>query len=420
MPQTQRRSRSGLRKAVAAVAVAAGVAAGSWAITPGAQAIPVDEVPPIGADSGRFALPISCAITLPEFGDIKVLDLPTTVDIQGVAPTQLRPGQQFYLTQGKGGMIFPEWLPSLAGLVGIGKVDANLVEMNIGAKNASPSVINISPEGGVFLPDIPLEFGKKLDVRVPRDGGVFPDIGPYTAPSDGVVTLQFDSALVDITLKADWGLRLKVKAVCLPVAGNALLSMAVGGEPGGEPLAFHGVPMDHFQPVEANNQVGIINSPYKCTILGGPFDVGIAVGANTPLSVKKGGQILFTNASGALVVPKATVDGLIGAGFEKISGTVKALNLNAAGGSPKVSNVLGKTFPIPETTLVSGQDITIPLPPEGTLTAGPWTPDAGSSHVKLSLGTAEADLVLDGGAPTKADCATPSPEVILLDAPVTD
>ncbi|OLR94021.1 hypothetical protein [Actinokineospora bangkokensis] len=420
MSEVQRRRPGRLRTAVAAVAVAAGAAAGTWAVVPAAEALPVETVPPIGADSGRFALPINCEITLPDFGGIKVLDLPTTVDIQGVAPTQLRPGQQFYLTEGKGGMVFPSWLPSLAGVVGITKVDANLVEMNIGAKGASPSKINISPAGGLLLRDIPLQFGKDLDVRVPVDGGTFPDIGPYTAPADGVVTLQFDSALVDITLKADWGLRLAVKAKCLPVAGNALLSMAVGGEPGGEPVAFHGVPMDQFQPVAANNQVGIINSPYKCTVLGAPFDVGIAVGANTPLSVKNGGSITFTNASGALVVPKATVDQLIAAGFRKVSGKVNALNLQATGGSPKQLNVLGQGFPIPETALVAGKDIIVPLPPSGTLTAGPWKPDLLSSHVKISLGTADADLVFDGGQPTKASCAVPSPEVILLDAPVTN
>ncbi|REE95941.1 hypothetical protein DFJ69_1355 [Thermomonospora umbrina] len=65
----------------------------------------------IGVDTGRFKLPIGCKITLRGF---PVFYLPTDVDVQGVAPVQLGPGQEFWLTQGSGGIAFPAWLTALA------------------------------------------------------------------------------------------------------------------------------------------------------------------------------------------------------------------------------------------------------------------------------------------------------------------
>ncbi|WP_091455506.1 hypothetical protein [Actinokineospora iranica] len=407
------------RTLTALTAAVSGTVVLTLAVQGSAVALKPAELPPIGADSGRFNLPITCAITMPDLGGVKVLDLPLNVDIQGVAPTQLGPGQQFFLTQGSGSMTFPRWLTDFGATFGFTKVDAVVNQMNIGAANASPAQINIT-EKPIAIKDIKLEQGKELTVRLPVDQtATFPDIGPFTAPDSGIVTLQFNSASVMINLKASWGFTMKVKADCKPVAGNALLSMAVGGPAGLPPLAYHNVPMN-FPPIPVNNQIGIINSPYRCTVLDAPFDVGIAVGAFTPLSVTRTGSIEFTESSGALIIPAATVDKLLKAGITKASGRVKELNLVAEGGSPKISNVLGDGFPIPETTLVQGQDLVVELPPNGaTLTAGPWTPDAGSNHVKISLGTASAELSFNGAAPTSATCAVPSPEVILLDAPVT-
>ncbi|GAA0246716.1 hypothetical protein GCM10010492_52840 [Saccharothrix mutabilis subsp. mutabilis] len=384
-----------------------------------ANALDAEDLPPIGADAGRFNLPITCAITLPELGGLKVLDLPLNVDIQGVAPTQLGPGQQFFLTQGSGSMTFPRWLTDFGATFGVNRVDAIVTNMSIGARNATPTHYNIAGDG-IHVNDIALTAGQELTVRLPVDpAATFPDIGPFTAPDAGVVTLQFDRAVVLITLKAAWGLVLKLKADCLPVAGNALLSMAVGGPAGQPPLAFHGVPLD-FPRIPVNHQVGIINAPYRCTVLGQPFDVGIAVGAFTPLSVARSGAIRFTESSGALIIPAATVDRLLDAGITRASGRVTELTLAAAGGSPGATNVLGEGFAIPETTLTRGRDVVVELPPDdGTLTAGPWTPDPGSGHVKISLATAAAELSLNGQPPTPVRCATPSPEVILLDAPVT-
>ncbi|WP_232376597.1 hypothetical protein [Amycolatopsis aidingensis] len=391
------------------------------AALPGAAtALEPEDLPPIGADSGRFNLPISCAVSLGhEAGGLKLIDLPMNVDIQGVAPTQLRPGQDFYLTQGSGSMTFPRWLTDFGSLFGVNRADAVVTEMNIGAANANPEQRNIA-EDPIEIKDIGLELGKELTVRLPVDpAATFPDIGPFTSPGAGVVTLQFNSAAVLIDLKPVWGGSIKVRADCEPVAGNALLSMAVGGPAGGPPLAFHDVPLN-YPAVPVNNQAGIINAPYRCTVLGSRFDVGIAVGAFTPLSVSRNGSIRFTEASGALIIPAATVGELLDAGINTVSGRVRELNLIAEGGAPGRSNVLGDGFDFPETTLTRGQDLVVELPPDdGTLTAGPWRPVAGSGHVKITLGTAAAELSFNGQDPTSATCAAPDPEVILLDAPVT-
>ena len=76
----RRRGRLGslLVGAVSALAIA----------TPSASAIAPSEVPSIGADTGRFTLPITCDISIPALANIKVLNLAGTVDIQGIAPVQ--------------------------------------------------------------------------------------------------------------------------------------------------------------------------------------------------------------------------------------------------------------------------------------------------------------------------------------------
>lgn len=418
----RRPRRNGLITIVTAIATAAGVAAAVALTTAPASAIPEEDVPPIGTDSGRIALPIHCEITTPDLGDAKIYDLYTHVTIEGVAPTVLGPGQQFFLTQGRGSMTFPKELTSLAGLFGIDRADATIKEMNIGATNASPDVYNIA-EDPIELKDIPISPGEDLTVEVPEDGSTFPDIGPFTAPDRGTVTLRFDGALVFVKMKSKWGYTINLKADCKPVAGNALLTKAVGGPAGQPPAAFHGAPMNYPKDIEPNTQFGIINAEYFCTApgFGKKFRAGVAVGAYTPLSVSRGGSIEFTEASSAIVLPPETVNQMMDLGFEKGSATTRELNIMAEGGSPKVVNV-GDGFEIPEQTLVRDKQHVISVPNDGsTLTAGPWRPDAGSSNVRLTLGTAGVDFTVDGiSEPISVTCAAPDPEVILLDAPVTE
>ncbi|MEU8800419.1 hypothetical protein [Spirillospora sp. NPDC048819] len=384
---------------------------------PAANAIPAQDLPAIGVDTGRFKLPIACTINFA--GVLPVLWLPLDVDIQGVAPVQLGPGQEFWLTQGSGSITFPEWLTTLAPILGIDRADATVSDMSIGATNSTPDAVNIAKDP-ITLTDIPVEPGKPLKVGLPAPGQDPFDVGPYTAPQSGKVTLGFNSAFAQVDLKSSAGFSLPITADCKPRGGNALLTIAVGGEPGQPPAKFHGAPLNFPEP-KSGELAGIINAPYQCTWSGQSHDVGIAVGADgIPLTVSRSGSFSFTNASGALTVPKETVNDLLDQGVTTVSGKVSELNLEVEGGTPQTLNVIpSQGVPIPATTLVRDQRLVVPLPADGTLTAGPFKPSSGSENVRVMLGGARAQLAFDGGAPTEATCGKPSPSVYLVDNPVT-
>jgi hypothetical protein len=119
-------------------------------------------------------------------------------------------------------------------------------------------------------------------------------------------------------------------------------------------------------------------------------------------------------------VPKETVNSLLDQGVKTLSGKVSELNLEVEGGTPQTLNVIpSQGVQIPRTTLVRDQRLVVPLPADGTLTAGPFQPSPGSQNVRVMLGGAGAQLTFDGGAPTQATCAKPSPSVYLVDNPVT-
>ena len=110
-----------------------GAAAALAVVAPTASAIAPADVPGIGADTGRFTLPITCDISVPALNNLRVLQLPASVDIQGIAPVQLAPGQPFYLSQGKGALSLPAWLSGLAQTVGVNRADAYVDTVNISA-----------------------------------------------------------------------------------------------------------------------------------------------------------------------------------------------------------------------------------------------------------------------------------------------
>ncbi|WP_207943447.1 hypothetical protein [Actinomadura sp. KC345] len=133
------------------------------------------------------------------------------------------------------------------------------------------------------------------------------------------------------------------------------------------------------------------------------------------------GSFSFNEASGALVIPPETVNRLVDQGHGSVSGTVTALNLQVEGGTPATQHVIPSGgVAIPETPLVRDRKITVPLPSDGTLTAGPFRPSSGAETVAVRLGSAAADLSFDGGSgSTPATCDEPSPKVYLVDNTVT-
>ncbi|WP_207943446.1 hypothetical protein [Actinomadura sp. KC345] len=219
------------------LAVAAGAAAAALSLLapPAAHALPPENVPEIGVDTGRFKLPIGCTISL---AGLPVFYLPTDVDVQGVAPVQLGPGQEFWLTQGSGSITFPTWLTSLAPILGLTTADAVVTDLTIGASDSTPPAINIAESDPFEIDDIAITPGEPLKVGLPLTGTF--DVGPFTAPDTGRTTLGFEHAVAEINLNSSAGFSLPIKADCKPSAGNALLTIGVGGEPGQPPAKISG------------------------------------------------------------------------------------------------------------------------------------------------------------------------------------
>lgn len=389
--------------------------AAAAALTPSTSgALDLPQVPSIGADTGRFTLPISCQISL---GTLKLIKIGGTVDIQGVAPVQLGPGQVFYLSQGSGALTLPAWLTTLGGIVTVNKADAVVTSLKIGATRSTPATVDLANLYDLSVQDVPVVAGKPVTVGLPKEGTF--RVGPYVAPADGRVQFRFEGASADVTLKASIGIKIKVHAECTASQGNALLSVAVGNQiDASKPALFEGEPLS-YPAVASGNLVGIVNSPYKCDIGGQQYDVGIAVGAIIPLAVKKSGSITFTQASGAITLPAATVNRLMDAGMTSVRGKVDELRLIVDNGSPANPNVLPGGTDIPSTQLQRNTPIVVSLPTNGTVTAGPFKPTAGAASMVIGLGSAAASLQFNGSSQViKASCPKPEPDALLVDAPV--
>lgn len=414
---TQRRGRGLLLLAASALAAAATLAAPT-----GAQALKPDDVPAIGADTGRFTLPIKCKVSLPWLGDAEVITLDGTVDIEGVAPVQLRPGQKFFLSQGKGTLTLPAWLSTLGGVATIDGADAKVTKLLIGATRSTPEAVDLAKSYDLSVKDVAVKPLEPIKVSLPETGSF--DVGPFVAPKDGTTQLRFQGASADVTLKSSaTGLAIDVHADCVDAAtgGASLLSIAVGGQPGGPTIKWQGQPLNYATP-PSNQLVGIVNAPYTCSFgAGKKYKLGIAVGARIPLSIKKGTTLSFYEASGAIVIPAATVNALIADGYRTLrGGTVDQLFLTVQGASPAKPNVIPSGgLEIPSFSLTKGKEIVIPLPQSGTLGAGPFTPSASSESIIVGLGSASARLQLGtGSAETKVTCGAPSPAALLVDAAV--
>jgi len=397
-----------MRGAFALMAVAAALAPTA------ASALDTKLVPSIGADTGRFTLPISCAIKL---GTLQVAKINGSVDIQGIAPVQLGPGQQFYLSQGSGALTLPAWLTTLGGLVTINKADAVVDSLLIGATRSYPATIDLAKNYDLSVTDVPVVAGKPITVGLPKLGNF--RVGPYMAPADGRVQFRFEGATANVTLKGAGTLKVKVRAECAASQGNALLSVAVGPQvDSSKPGLYENEPLS-YPTVAAGNLVGIVNAPYKCDIGGTQYDVGIAVGGVIPLAVKKAGTLSITQASGAITLPAATVNRLLDAGYTSLQGKVDELRLIVDNGSPANPNVLPGGTTIPVTTLVRDTPVTVSLPTAGTVTAGPFKPTAGAASMVIGMGSAAATLQFNGnGQDVKATCPKPEPDALLVDAPL--
>lgn len=395
------------RRALALVSIA-------FALVPvTAHALDPQLVPSIGADTGRFTLPIACGIKL---GTFKIATIKGTVDIEGVAPVQLGPGQDFYLSQGKGSLTLPGWLSALGGIIAIKKADAVVDTLMIGATRSNPAAINLASLYDLSVTDVPVDAGKPIIVGLPKTGTF--RIGPYKAPADGRVQFRFEGATANVTLKAGT-LKIKVRAECVASQGNALLSVAVGNQvDSSKPALYEGEPLS-YPPVAAGNLIGIVNAPYKCDIGGQTYDVGVAVGGVIPLAVKRTGSLSITQASGAITLPAATVNRLLDAGVTSVQGKVDELKLIVDNGTPVNPNVLPGGTAIPSTLLQRNTSVIISLPTTGTVTAGPFKPSTTAASMVIGMGSAAASLQFNGSNEVvPVTCPKPEPDALLVDAPI--
>lgn len=397
-----------MRGAIALTAIAAAL------IPTTASALDPKLVPSIGADTGRFTLPIKCGIKM---GTLKIITLNGTVDIEGIAPVQIGPGQEFYLTQGKGALTLPGFLSLLGPMVTITKADTVITSLRIGATRSTPATINLADNYDLSVTDVPVQFGKIITVGLPATGDFL--VGPYKAPADGRVQFRFEGADADVTLKSTLGLKIKVKAECVASEGNALLSVAVGSNiDASKPARYEGEPLN-YPPAPRGQVIGIVHAPYNCNVGGKQYDVGIAVGGNFPLALKRTSKFSFTEASGALTLPAATVNKMLDDGITSVQGRVDELRLVIEGGTEANPNVLPNGTDIPRTTLQRNTPITLSLPTSGAIQAGPYTPAAGASTMVIGMGSAAATFQFNGnGQSVKATCPKPTPDALLVDAPI--
>ena len=156
-----------------------------------------------------------------------------------------------------------------------------------------------------------------------------------------------------------------------------------------KPARYEGEPLN-FPKAGSGQVVGIVNAPYTCTIADKQYAVGIAVGGNFPLAVKRTGTLSFTNASGALTVPAATVNQMLYDGISTVQGRVDELRLVVEGGTPNSPNVLPTGTEIPLTRLERDKAIVLSLPTVGTVQAGPYKPDANAQFMVIGMGSAAA------------------------------
>lgn len=402
-----------LRRMCGAVALMAATTAAVLAPST-ASALDTALVPSIGADTGRFTLPISCQISL---GKIKLIKIAGSVDIQGIAPVQLGPGQEFYLSQGSGALTLPAWLTTLGGIVTVNKADAVISSLRIGATRSTPATVDLAKNYDLSVQDVPVVAGKPVTVGLPKTGDF--RVGPYKAPADGRVQFRFEGATADVTLKSKVGIKIKVHAECTASQGNALLSVAVGPQvDASQPALYEGEPLN-YPPVAPGNLIGIVNAPYKCDIGGTQYDVGVAVGGIIPLAVKKTGSINITEASGAITLPAATVNRLMDAGVTTVQGKVDELHLIVDNGTPTNPNVLPLGTSIPVTTLQRDTAVVVSLPTNGTVTAGPFKPTPGVASMVIGMGSAAASLQFNGSSQVvPVSCPKPEPDALLVDAPL--
>ncbi len=373
-------------------------------------ALTVDQVPGPNVSAGRFTLPLTCKVTLPWLGNLQVLELPGTVQVAGAMPASVGPGQRFYLSKASGRVILPSWLSTLAPLIGAAKARAVVPQVNIRAAGATPEVINMA-KSPITVSNIKLTPNKEISVGVPING--YFNVGPWTAPNRGTVTLSFVNAVARVDLQTGFGTTLMtVTANCTTAGKLGLATLDVGG-PAGQPDANVDANVDSFAAPPSSFDNGVISAAYQCRILGRSFTTAVALSAISPLSLPLGTSLYFQKANGAFALSPEAVAYLLDQGVSSISGTVRSLKVTTEGATPSVLDVLGgNPAPLAPTPLVRGQRAVVIAPSTGDLTVGPFK-RIGTQTIRAQGGDAVLDLDTPTGVQTVTCTPPTSPRVFI-------
>lgn len=382
-------------------------------------ALEADKIPPINASVGTFNLPLTCGIKVPALGNLQVWNLATTAAISGAVPASIGPGQNFYLAEGSGTLTMPAWITSLAPIIGAKSANVTLTEINIAAKGATPEVINIA-NPPLVLSNIPIVAGKPLTAGMPASG-VF-TVGPWTAPSSGLVALNFAGAKASVDMLNSKGKKLiTITATCAAPADTALLTMEVGGPAGQADGKIENV-FVKYPAADKNYDSGVMVPRYHCALDGEAVDIGVAFGAVSPLKLGSDNTLRYQNASGALILPSELVNKMLGRGVTSVSSSIRKLVINTEGATKPSLDVVasnGSSLDVGVQALAADTPFIGVVPKQGDLTIAPIVKTSASSVLRVSAGEADVDLFYNNGSQAhRLSCTAPSPRIFLGASPL--
>ena len=279
--RTGRRWKAGVVALALLTLAAVTTACAQGVLLPG-SAQPMTLPIPLGSQIGGGEVPVTCA--LPVIGNMTFV-----ASGYGAVGTVVAPGQQFYLTEVRGGLEVPAIFMTLASIVGATTIDASVTTLNINSTDASPAVLNAAATP-INVNGVPVTSGHSAAVTAPPTGTL--TIGPFTAGASGIADLSIGNISATITLLNSSG-----GTVLFPITVNCtapsptvvLVGLAINpAAPNNGPSKITGIDVPPFQ-IPVGDGEGSLAVPLPCTVSGlGQVQLGVTMTAELPAWLPQG------------------------------------------------------------------------------------------------------------------------------------